>query len=131
MRCITKVSIFVFIYQADQFKKSSYLFVRYFFFGTFTASNKIRGKMLRKLFTALLKLTLTLIIVSLFSITISSCGGGSQYGCYNDLSKYQKKSKRKDASNLVSNPKPYKHSASMRKKWVINNSRKPILGHRR
>lgn len=102
-------------------------FVRCIFLSTFTAlfEPKVR-KMLKRHIRIL---SMIIVISSFVMATITSCGG-SRSSCLYNASSYQKKSKSKRGPTAIYKPKPYKHQQSMRKKWIINDRRRSILGHK-
>lgn len=59
---------------------------------------------------------------------LSSCSG-SKGNCNYDASRYRIKSKR-SGSKVNSRPGTFKHNTPVRKKWIIDNRRKPVLGQR-
>ncbi|MCF8230495.1 MAG: hypothetical protein K9J24_16225 [Bacteroidales bacterium] len=58
------------------------------------------------------------------SLLFSSCSGSDD--CYYSASRYQKKRKR-DGSNLHYRPSSFKHDSPVKKKWIIDKKRKPII----
>ncbi len=81
--------------------------------------------MISKLLKGVHYLFLAAIIAIPASFIFSSCSG-SRDSCYYSASRYQKKTKR-DGSNLHYRPKSFKHESPVRKKWIIDTKRRPII----